>query len=323
MVQVLILFCFFTARDRSNSKWSDSSSSSSKISSSHMLGILENLKQQCNRRSTYQTYHRIWQSFNKFLIRLDSMPRSWEDRAMLFCAHLIDSGHQLSTVKSYVSAIKSMVSLVNCRWNDDKILLTSITRACKLRNDRVKCRFPIHISLLEQILFELERLSNGAQPYLESLYKVIFILGYYGLLRVGELAQSKHVLKARDIHVGKNKPKILLSLHSSKTHGVSSHPQEIKITAVHNCYRHFARHFCPFKLIRHFLQIRGGYTNEQEQFFIFKDKSPVKPNHIRSMLRQLLSWLNLEAHLYDCHSMHARRASDMVMLGYTVEQVKK
>ena len=67
-----------------------------------------------------------------------------------------------------------------------KILLGAMTRACKRNNDVVKTRLPIHISLLELMLFELERMWQGKQIYLESLYKTILYFGYYGLLRVGE-----------------------------------------------------------------------------------------------------------------------------------------
>ena len=60
-------------------------------------------------------------------------------------------------------------------------------------------------------MFELERIFNK-QFYLESLYKAIFVLAYYGLMQIGELTQSNHVLKAKDIQIGVNKPKILLIL---------------------------------------------------------------------------------------------------------------
>ena len=53
---------------------------------------------------------------------------------------------------------------------------------------------------------------------------------YYGLMRVGEVSQGDHPVKARDIHAATNKDKILVILRSSKTHGKSTYPQKIKIT---------------------------------------------------------------------------------------------
>ena len=70
------------------------------------------------------------------------------------------------------------------------------------------------------------------QPYLECLYKTMFYLSYYGMLRVGEVTDSPHVLKAADIHFGDKRDYwLLLVLYSSKIHGVESEPQKIKISA--------------------------------------------------------------------------------------------
>ena len=69
------------------------------------------------------------------------------------------------------------------------------------------------------ILFEVERMFP-TDYYLSILYKTIFTLGYYGLLRIGEIVADKnketkmnHAVKAKDVHIGVNKNKILLVLY--------------------------------------------------------------------------------------------------------------
>ena len=59
--------------------------------------------------TTCATYHRVWKIFNKFLIQLDVMPHSWEERTALFCAYLIRKGTQSRTIRSYISAIKALL----------------------------------------------------------------------------------------------------------------------------------------------------------------------------------------------------------------------
>ena len=83
-----------------------STSSSSRLSASHINNILEQLKYKQHRNSTMKMYHNVWCNFNKFLIRLDRKPTSWEDRVSLYGAYLVDQGIQSSTLKSYVPAIK-------------------------------------------------------------------------------------------------------------------------------------------------------------------------------------------------------------------------
>ena len=184
-----------------------------------------------------------------------------------------------------------------------------MVRGTRLQNDSLKVRLPIKTQLFEVIIFELQHYyADNPQPYLETMYKSLFTLAYYGLMRVGELAQGEHTLKARDVHIGQNKNKILLVLHSSKMHGKESRPQNIKITAVHCPQGNTNRFFCLFELTRSFLRLRGSYLDPEEPFFIFSDKSPVPAHCVQTTLRQILIRINLDLLLYDTHSFRIGRA---------------
>ena len=152
------------------------------------------------------------------------------------------------------------------KWSEDEILLSTMTKACKVKNDVVYYRRPIFKSLLEILLFELERLFCK-DIYLEVLYKTILSVGYYGLFRVGELAAdlksvSNHAIKAKDVHLGKNKDKILFILHSSKTHDKESLPQKVKISANPTGRQKSSKlsksHFCPFRIFCDYMVLRKG-----------------------------------------------------------------
>ena len=213
-----------------------------------MFRILEGLKSKTVRESTSHTYLVIWRQFNQFLIRLDWRPNSWEERVTLFCAHLIQKSCQSSTIKSYISAIKRVLKLDGYIWNERKILVSTLTQACKLQNDQVKCRLPIQKALFELILFELRRIMDG-QPYLLSLYMAAFSLAYYGLMRVGV---GHHAVKAKNIHIGLNKDKMMLVLYTSKTHGHESYPQ--KITRKPGGFMQSCVFPCIVKFLVHLLQ---------------------------------------------------------------------
>ena len=237
---------------------------------------------------------------------------------------LINNGMQSSTVKSYVSVIKKTLVMDGYKWNDNFVLVRSLAKACKIINDRVITRFPIHCGLLEMILFELGR-EYSNYNYLRILYSTIFAVCYYGLMRVGEVTLSPHVLKAKDVHVATNKDKMLFILYSSKTHDKSNRPQKIKITSNRRDksrgYVH--RYFCPFKLMRRFIEIRGPFETAEEQFFIFKDGSPVCPYHIRNVLRRIINKLGLEGQLYGMHSFRIGRTTDLIKYQYSVDEVKQ
>ena len=65
-----------------------SSSGSSRLSTSKMEEILDRLESSSIRKSTRDSYIKIWRSFNKFkfTLRLDRIPKKWEDRALLYLA---------------------------------------------------------------------------------------------------------------------------------------------------------------------------------------------------------------------------------------------
>lgn len=111
-----------------------------------------------NRSSTAKNYLCVWQQFNECLLQLDHRPKDWEDRVAFFCAHLIEHKKvQSSTLKSYISAIKHMLRCNDYTWRDEKVWLHALTKSCKMVNDTIYTRFPIHFKLLELILFELHR----------------------------------------------------------------------------------------------------------------------------------------------------------------------
>ena len=106
--------------------------------------------------------------------------RNYTTRLSLYGAFLVENGIQSGTIRSYFSAIKTILAREKISVNIDSMLLNMLTKACKLVNDSVRNRLPIKSKLLEVLLFELERIFRK-QHYLETLYKAMFLIGYCGL----------------------------------------------------------------------------------------------------------------------------------------------
>ena len=302
---------------------SGSGSTTSRVSTRRMQLLVESLLSQQTRKSTIQTYCRIWHKFNQFLLSLDVLPKTWEQCTTLYIAFLIDEGKQSSSVKTYVSAIKKLVMLDGYKWRDEEVLLTSLTKACRIINGKVHTQLPVHYKLLELVLFELPRLFKTEQQYLVILYRALFAFSYYGMLRVGEVCQGPYVLKAKDVHVAWNKNKILAILYSSKTHGAKSRPQHIKISSTCEARQGVQSHnFCPFNLLRTYLRVHGDFLKENEQFFVFSGRIPVTLVQVNSMLKAAITSLGLNEAIYSFHSLRIGRTSDLIKDGCTIEHVK-
>ena len=155
----------------------------SSISSVGIKQIIDILKDQKHRDTTRRNYYAIWKTFNSFLLKLDCKPKSWEDRLTLFVGYLVQNNRKSATVKSYISAIKAVLLQVNVRLQEDRVLLTSLAKACRFRNDSILIRLPIQKGVLAIILEKIKELFTD-QPFLTDLYRALFSTAYYGLFRV-------------------------------------------------------------------------------------------------------------------------------------------
>ena len=204
---------------------------------------------------------------------------------VLFVAKCVEDGRASATVKSYASAIKTVLRTEGIFIDSHLYKLKFLAKACRITNDQVKTRLPIKKGLLGIILDKLKFIFNS-QPYLEKLYKAIFVLAYYGLMRIGELTTGNHPIKVVDVHKGKNKEKIQVVLQTSKTHSRADLPQVIKVESM--CSKGWHRRtmladdltHCPYKILDSYMDSRPCYNKIDEPFFIFSDRFPVQPSHV-------------------------------------------
>ena len=125
-------------------------------------------------------------------------------------------------------------------------------------NDWVKARLQTSKNMLRLILDKLEMIYKD-QPYLEYMFKAIFVTGYYGMVWVVELTESPHCLRVADVHRVTNKNKLQLVLRSSKMHNVGDVPQLIKISSLDQKAMKSVLdrdNYCPFNIIRLYEAIR-------------------------------------------------------------------
>ena len=250
------------------------------------------------------------------------MPNTWEARVVAYSTYLIDQGIQSSTIKSYISAIKAVLINDGYNWCQNTLLLNTLTQSCKLINDQVRHRMPIKSGLLHVLLCDMaDYFDIRAQSYLKVMYTSLFLVGFYGMFRIGELTTGNHPILAKDIHLGNNKRKMLIVLHTSKTHGIESLPQKVKIEG--NITLAGDIRFNPYIITQSYLSLRGDYSDINDPLYIFRDGRPVQPIHVRKLLKKLLINSRLNPQLYDTHSLRIGRATELQKLGTSIETIKR
>ena len=240
----------------------------------------------------------------------------------LYTGYLVGCKKQSSTVKSYISAIKAVLCDIGIELDLNRCLITSLTRACRIVNDSVRTRLPIKKTILNSILKGVQQ-HFANQSYLMKLYLAMFSTAYFGLFRVGEITRSPHVALADDVMIAMNKEKIQFTLRSSQTHDKSTLPQKIQISSV-KCNTEKGRNeYCPYKLLRGYLEARPKIKNEREQFFVFTDNSPVRSYQFSMCLKMILKETGHNHQSFSSHSFRIGRCCDLLKYGVSVETIKQ
>ena len=260
---------------------------------------------------------------------MDSKPSNWEDRLTLYVGYLVHCNRQSATVKSYVSAIRAVLQENDIEIQENKFLISALTKACKLNNDIVCTHQPIHREMLDAILKEIHnRYLQCDQPYMAVLLTCIFSTAYFGHLQIGEIVDGVHAIKAIDEQIAINKRKMKFTLRLSKTHGKYANPQIVKISNETRSESRTAgsnqsRHTCPYKLLWKYIQMRGSYRSDTEYFFTYSDGKGIPAHRLRSCLKTSLVNLGYKANRFLFQSLTAGRASDMLKYGISVETIKR
>ena len=297
-----------------------------------MYRIVDKLRLDRVRDSTKQNYYSVWKAFNSFFLRLDVKPILWEDRLVLYAAFLVQNNRKAQTVRSYICAIKNILRDDGVEINEDKFLLTSLTKACWLKNTKVVTHLPIQRNLLQLLLLTLfEHYYQQGQIYLAYMYVTLFSTMYFGMFRIGELTLSPHVARVTDVQLGENKNKVLFIRRSLKTHDKGSKPQLIKIKSRLAKIQDMERTavntpdpqtLCPFKILRSYMAIRPKFINNKEQFFVFRDRSPLTPTLAQKTLKLGLQLCGVDNTLYNMHSFRTGRTIDLHKLGVELSVLK-
>ena len=283
----------------------DDSSSSTSISTDSIWFIIDKLKRGRICDPTLHNYYNVWKLFNRFLLKLDRKPNNWEDRLTLFVGYLVEAKKKSQMIKSYISVIKAVLKDVNVDVdvNEDKYLIASLTRACKIRQDVFIQTLPIQKGLMGVIIKKTQECFLAKQQhYLSVLYRALFSTMYYGLFRVGEVTSGSHPVQVKDVYIGENKKKFQFILRTSKTHQRDSKPQKIKIKSCEKTLTSKRKvnenHWCPFQLLYSFAKLRRKYLSPTEPFFVFADNTPVRPHHMREVLKAMISFAGMDASNY-------------------------
>ncbi len=226
----------------------------------------------------------------------------------MFITELAAEGVRYSTIKSLLSAISYLHEFYECRnptttFMTGKLLL-GIKRS-QVGQPTKQCR-PITVGLLDKLL---RALPHVCDPRDIALYSSIFVVAYYGCMRLGELVLSTEVAHVALLeHLTLDwqdglQPTFLLYLPSFK-HSNGRRPTL-------RLHQH-DKPACPVTWLATYLQ-QHGYGGHH--LFLHLDGSPVTRRNVVDVLHRALTFLGMNAGEYGGHSSTRRPTPDFGQMG--------
>lgn len=303
-----------------------SSSSDSKIDLGYFKRVVvERNSQKGVSSPSKEGYHSIFRNFLEFLDLFNTLPERWEEKMVLYASFLADNVYEEPTIRSYMSAIRYQLQQDGVRLDEDKILLESIIRSSRYKNKEKRQRLGISEQMLHRLLDQVEEQFNS-QPYLVALYKAMFVMGFYCLLRVSKLTSGRHPILAKNVIAAHNKLKIQVTLESSKTHTRREKKQVIRFPDQDeeaDAFKWINTKYCPFTILQKFIEVRDQIAQGSEQFFVFKNNIPIKEGQFRRVLKKLIKLAGYNADSYNTHSFRIGRANHlMYKLNFSVSRIQ-
>ena len=172
-------------------------------------------------------------------------------------------------------------------------------------------RLPITIGILVSLIESIDQVI--VHHYHRALLKAMITVGFFGLMRIGELTRSKEKVVPLSIQqLTFCHSYISISITHFK-HNQSLLPLEIPIQ-----FQSLPQ-ICPVRHLTYFLSLRGY---EPGPLFCFPTLSPIPRQFFSKHLSRLISFSGFQVERYKSHSLRIGGASYYASLGYSDAQIR-
>ena len=256
--------------------------------------------------SSFKSYIRHWNYFSEFLHSVLHqkvyLPIHSQHIAM-FIAHLHTKDLQHSTIKSYLSAL----SFIHKAGNLPDPVNTHLVRKSmigikNLQTVKTSMRLPITKHVLKCILSAIPYATNN--PYMQCMYRALFLLTYYACLRVGEVVladQKLHVLQIQQLTPVKSDTGVGYDIaYKSYKH---SHNQTPTLRLLASKDKP-----CPVNALSSFLAVRSSGDG---QVFIDQRNQPITRKQFSKFLKVCLQIEGYSFNNYNTHSFRIGRVTEL------------
>lgn len=264
-----------------------------------------------------QLYRRAWSVFREFYVQFygsanPSLPL-FPHCIPLFISYLSFRKLAFSTITSYLAAISYVHKLRGFPDPTKSFLIQKLLSALS-RKRSVDVRLPVTRPVLHELIRSLSFTNSSA--FQRSLYATMFLVAFYGLFRIGELA-TKSTRVASSVVQFHNLT--FLSTHEAKIsisnykHNTCNRPFDIILA------REVSQPFCPVAALLQYCSTRGDRPGP---LFCHADYSPISVHQFNRELQRCLAFCGLDTSRYKSHSFRIGGACHAADKGYSDAQIR-
>lgn len=278
-----------------------------------MTGLLSSALTASSRR----IYQRAWVVFRQFYAQFygftdPTLPLP-PNCIPLFISYLSFRKLAFSTIKSYLSAISYVHKIKGFHDPTKSFLIQKLSTALS-RQQSSDIRLPVTRPILHELLRSLRFTNSSA--FQRSLFSAMFLVAFYGLFRIGELASKStrfapSVVQYSNLTiVSRNEAKITISDYK---HNSSRRPFDILLA------RDVSSPFCPVTSLLQYCKVRGNHPGP---LFCHADQTTISVHQFNVALQQCLSYCGLDISRYKSHSFRIGGACHAADQGYSDAQIR-
>ena len=223
---------------------------------------------------TREQYERVWREYNS---DVEAWGVSRDEGVVLYLAKLNSKGYAPQTIMSQCSALKYMSQETGGDFGAEGFLLSQVLKGIQ-RTGKMRPQ-ELFVVSADQVHKSFKLIELFAKTSYESvLFCAAVHLMFYGLCRAGEIMDSDHTLKKRDVEFCNGK--LLLTFRTHKSLKRTGRPQLVRIPPTGMDI--------SLECIRLYDRVRPQTTGD-ENYLVWQNWAPLKVAELRAALERIKS----------------------------------
>ena len=229
----------------------------------------------------------------------------------IFVSYLHSQGYSPASIIAHTSSIGYIHRLTGLKDPVCATIIQKLLAGVTKVSPPSPPRLPITIGILVCLVESLEQVV--VHHYHRALLKAMLTVGFFGLMRIGELTMTEDKIVPLQLDQLTFLPTHTLISITHFKHNQKLRPVEVPLQI------QSLSQICPVRALNHYLSLRGFHPGP---LFSFPTLAPIPRHFLSKHLSSLILFSGFQGDRYKSHSLRIGGASYYASLGYTDTQIR-